>query len=443
MGLARKPRKRASVVPYDSEIETTSVKSVRKDDFETRAPFSGEKLVETEDSTFLLIVDRNTKNSYNFEDFCSDYPLLCDAWDSILGSNNLEVFFDGSRFNPIEEASLLLENQWNESLNLVLEEDEEEISHPDDCTPIQLSNHFLICSKSSESPLEQSFHDDDDSAFDSSWSSLSGCDSLSTFDDSSLGVQEFDRVSFLDLNANDLEWVSNKENGFSLFQYSLPNAACSFDYNSQCGCSDSSALSLSNVKSCSDDLSLGQTDFGLECLDIEEPLFWPFDPDSYWCHNIVWVYTCLSPATSNKQNNSMAKWWPESKPVKLEFQPKKKLISERESERKSSERRKEKIASTSSSGSTVSRFLPRGKTSEKTRILGNETENSKERRRESLDPNCFFIETLTRLSLEDCEFLEDGFMSGEESVEALVGMKEFDGCEGIQGEFDGDKFSLD
>ncbi|XP_058094134.1 uncharacterized protein LOC131240102 [Magnolia sinica] len=214
--------------------------------------------------------------------------------------------FDGSRINPLEEAALFLDRT-PDDIEKVCEEDlqvGEVVAWLHNSLEYEIKDSSFASTESAESLYEHSLYEDS-SVFDSSWtSSLSTCE-----DSSSSQICNFDRtgiwLSLLDLEGEDFEWASDKVQDFDVFHSDFPSPSYHIK-RPHIESSDSNIPSFSDRNSSSDfpaqpaseakdQFICDSSEDDLEGYDADEPLFWPFDRNSYWHPEIEWNCLCISP----------------------------------------------------------------------------------------------------------------------------------------------------
>lgn len=519
MGCGHKPRKKVTAVSYESEEDGVVKQS------ETESLID-ERRSDQSESTWLSL---HCHPSFLTSD-SHQLPNLWDfgRWDLTIDNRFMSMLslfggagdggfslFDGSRINPIEEAALVLDTSLDNT-------DEVFAEH----LQMGVLNwlHDSLRDEPKDSPITSagSFYErslcEDSSVFESSWTSLSTQD-----DSSSSQVSDFDRIGFcasqLDLQGDDdFEWVSDKEQRFDAFQSDFPSPSFHIKRNYNIGLFDSGVTSLGDEKSNSDGLpsqpvlesenqfTYSTCEGDLEGLNSGEPLFWPFERNSYWRPEIEEALS-MSPIKSNVNiSSSERSCAPRS--INLRFPEKKAAPTPR---RDVPEGRARKVLFRS--GSTVSAFSDRrsdrnnsdsvrginmrpsklgsctqgsfgwdscnisrkkrplkmkenlslihyGKgqsfhlqlqleCQDDLRFHGEKNQKSKDSVKETIIIKHNDLKELNQPGVDIPggvyeDFLTEGSESNEEvPIEKLVGLNEFNGHEGIDVEFDEGQFSLD
>lgn len=212
---------------------------------------------------------------------------LSGASGVFLDKNSGVSIFDGSRISPIDEASLILDRPCEGIDQKHLQEKVVIWLHNTDGNEVTYSS--LGCSESGDSSYETSLFEDS-SMFESS------CTSLSMHDGSPSYVQDFDRTdiqfSLLDLEGEDSELVQDREVGFDVFGSDFPSPPFNARRNLLIRSPDSSSIT-----------SFGQTEEAnrpSENSAADEPLFWPFDHNSYWHPELDQNFLCISPCRDGR-----------------------------------------------------------------------------------------------------------------------------------------------
>ncbi|XP_077227763.1 uncharacterized protein LOC143860819 isoform X2 [Tasmannia lanceolata] len=425
-------------------------------------------------------------------------------------------FFDGSRINPIEEACLVLERT-SEDIEKVCGEDlqsGEVVTWLHNSIENDMKDSSFTWSESAESSYDLSVYEDS-SVFESSWTSLS-----THADFSSPQIQDSKRtdvwVSLLDLDEKDFEWISDKEQGCDVFQSEFPSPYCKTKQNFDVMFYDTTSTSLTdeitNFDSPSDQASDAKSHFicdgdedDLEDFKTDEPLFWPFDHNSY-CQPKEWDFLCMSPQ-KNRTEIATPDAFYAPKSIRLRLHQRSIPLLQRRNVQEGCTRgitsgststvstvlngqTRDEISNIRRVGAIPSRFCcPTTGSSEQhsfhvslkkrpvkkkenssqincqRRLLFHSkhqlrgqgplhfNENKSKGSRNGLEKptklNSDHLKTVNKESFENSagdyqELLIEGFGSNEEvPIETLVGLNEFDGHEGVDVEFNEDHFSLD
>ncbi|KAL5990957.1 hypothetical protein ACLOJK_011863 [Asimina triloba] len=236
-----------------------------------------------------------------------------DSWDQLCLAQSMsfsDIFdrisaFDGSRINPLEEASLVLDGTPDDIAKVCEDEVQagEVVAWLHDSLESEIKYSSFTCNESTGSSYDNSLFEDS-SVLDSSWSSLS------TNEDSCSQVCEFDGtdiwLSVLDLEGEDCKWASDKMQGFDDLPPDFPSPSFhtkqnsyfkSSDYGSSFSQESSNADLLSELTSEAKEQFLceGSSKLDLEGFSADEPLFWPFDQNSKWHLETDWCCLSISP----------------------------------------------------------------------------------------------------------------------------------------------------
>ncbi|XP_038986789.1 uncharacterized protein LOC120112162 [Phoenix dactylifera] len=215
----------------------------------------------------------------SIHDRFSSSSLLSESYDFLSDKGKGFPNFDGFRMSPTGETPLVLNRQCEDTEGEGLKKE------------IVLQLHETVRNKVKHS---QNGHSDScDSSYEVSLSedlpvTNNSCTSFNTYDDTP--SRDFDRtdiwVSSLDLEEEDSELIQDTEQAFNIFDLDFPSPSFSAKLDFQIRPSSYSSIS-----------SIGQTDEVNNATgesDFDEPLFWPFDHNSYRCLEFK-SFLCLSP----------------------------------------------------------------------------------------------------------------------------------------------------
>ncbi|KAF9608180.1 hypothetical protein IFM89_007566 [Coptis chinensis] len=338
--------------------------------------------------------------------------------NSVLSSINEISFFDGSRTDPIDEASLLLEKMSN--LTIVRKNLEQVV-------PWQLSSSWNGMKEMSESSDEHSCYENS-SDCESSWMSLST-------DDASSGIWELDKMDACDP-------LIDIRTGWDVFQSEFPSPSYMRRCYSLVGSSDSNVSTLheENQNSLSSDLLSEDVLQAAEC-DNDEPLFRPPESKFSWNSEVLFDCFCMSPRRVGSELGKCER-----------FSAPKSVILRLQS-RKFRDQKEEFSSSRSQVPTTFCSKIKHEKknmrrTSNMPSKLRISVQDSTEKRpleiRDDLDEPTRENIANDVLITDYRELLEDCFLSIKDvPIETLVGLDEFNGHEGVNGNFDENSFSLD
>ncbi|KAJ8615830.1 hypothetical protein MRB53_035202 [Persea americana] len=323
------PRKKVAAVSYESDDEDSVVEQFENESLIDKRWSDQREFIQlslNHRSSFLTSDDRDL----GWWDLSLDkrfFSMLMLFGGSRILLDGRFSLFDGSRINPIEEAALVLDTTLDNAEKLC-EEDLQVgvLNWLQNSLRDEPKDSPITSSESADSSYDRSFCEDS-SVFESSWTTVSTHD-----DSSSSQVSDFDRtgfwVSLLDLQGDDFELVSDKEQCFDAFQSDFPSPSFHIKGNFDSSFSDSGVTSPSDEKSYSvlpsepvlesENQCIYSTCEGdLEGLNSDEPLFWPFERNSYW-HPEIENGLCISPI-KNSVNISSSKRFCAPRSVKLRF----------------------------------------------------------------------------------------------------------------------------
>lgn len=296
---------------------------------------------------------------------------------------------------------------------------------------------------------------EDSSAEDSSWSSLDTCDEPPSPRDYDLDIISI-WFPLLDLEGEEPKWDAN---AFDVLDQDFPGPACHRQMNFQ---SRSSSLSCGQaskqpldaqalVESPGSLLNLSPEQVLLDVkslpkdLDADEPLFWPFDQKSYWSTELEWNYLGISPFGSALNIKRPAGCYA-SKSVQFRLHHQNnsslhtKSIQQRNQGSQSHHAGHDPCRDPSSQISRdtgIPSGLARSTRSPSDRAIIcslSKKDGARCRHQSNSLSNKHGVNQKTSLDKYLLEFEADDFqihLTGEIPIEALVGLDEFDGHEGI------------
>ncbi|KAK9288443.1 hypothetical protein L1049_016900 [Liquidambar formosana] len=369
------------------------------------------------------------------------------SWLSILGNSYLFLgrgitFFDGSRINPIEEASLALERTIPDAERILQEDlkEEEVVTWLRSSTAEDATESSVTCSESTESSYRQSSED--------YTSSKNSSTLISTHLDSSSQKWDLDRlgllVSLVNLDGEDSKWISETGSELDSFQSNLPSPSFNSSWCAEVRSSNSSVSSLGEInhEKSQNDLSSEPSDAAdLEDLDTDDPLFWPFERKFDWTSG-----DCFSMSPRKDMDKVATPGGTSPSFIGLRLHDRKMNLKEG---------CKRRLAF--SSASTASKILESKQRNDKKCFRNINTTPSRLRKLTKismkivpLDMEDDIIEPIDEIFPKEKSvvmyenFLEEDFASKEElPIESLLGLDEFDGHEGVDLEFNKDDFFLD
>ncbi|KAF5202160.1 hypothetical protein FRX31_008251 [Thalictrum thalictroides] len=337
-------------------------------------------------------------------------------------SKSANSFFDGSRINPIKEASLLLERKAN---YIACQED---LDH--EVTTWLLEPKWNGLEEISLGSSKEQSSYEDSSYCNSSWVSLS------TEEDSSSWIWDVDNTGVCDI------LLDYEVTGWDIFQSELPSPLHMNRFNSLTESSDSCVSSVAENSLCCDLLSEALLETAnIHDFDNDGPLFWPSESQFNWNSDVLFDCFCISPRRVGSGIGKSEKLC-STKSIILKLHSRK------------LKDRKEEFFSTRSKvppnldlqkklvNKNMKRFSARPSK------LSITSQDSTQKR--PLGIKCTSLEEQTKIIptnvlITDCrDLLEECFLSGRDvPIESLVGLKEFDGHEGVDEDFKEDSFFLD
>lgn len=233
-----------------------------------------------------LFSSDNSQDNWEFDcwdlsihDQLSSSSLLSESYDVLSDEGKGFLDFDGFRMSPTCKTPLVLNKQCEDTKGKGLKEE------------LVLQLHKAVRNKVKHSQIGHS-----ESSYSSYEVSLkedlpvtnSPCTSFNTYDDAQ--SRDIDRtgiwVSSLNLEMEDSKLIQDREQVFDILDSDFPSPSFSTKQDFE--------IRPSNYSSRS---SIGQTDEvnnATEESDFNEPLFWPFDHNSYGCLELK-EFLCLSP----------------------------------------------------------------------------------------------------------------------------------------------------
>ncbi|XP_017974573.1 PREDICTED: uncharacterized protein LOC18602544 [Theobroma cacao] len=279
--------------------------------------------------------------------------------------------------------------------------------------------------------------------------------SHSTNLDSSSQVSDTDTTSFmasiLNLDEDGFHWISNTELELDYFQSCFPSPSSTSFWDSEAKSSTSTTINRKDEIT-EPNLSLEQTSEAenVEDFSADEPLFWPFDRKIDWNSEETWEYFSMSPRKEIIKVTTSEGTSPRSIDSELNnrnvYPPnrcrRKLALKSGSTASKILELNRGNKGCDSSSSGRVKRgnAMPsrlRESTNDSAKIVPLDIDN------QILPLKVGEVPT-TKSILTGRNFWEDEFSSNEElSIEAVLGLGEFDGHEGIDSEFNEGVFFLD
>ncbi|WOH00823.1 hypothetical protein DCAR_0520198 [Daucus carota subsp. sativus] len=347
--------------------------------------------------------------------------------------NKAAFLFDGSRVSPVEETLIALNGNLSKNETIVQEDLEGGETLTWMITPIR--NDFSdssTCSNLSDSFLSMSLEDSSTSDDSSSQFSID-LDSPCLSRDDRTGFS----LSLINLNGQDSDWFSDTQSEIDLIHSDFPSPSYKkswgFNFHSS-GSSVSTAINMKkpkskSTKSCFDE---NLDAFDLADFSPDTPLFWPTNEKSDWSSDVTLDFLMMSPPKyEHKLLHSTG-----SSHGSFRFR----VHQGRKMEMGKDSRRRLVFGSGSKSSNSFE-FNCRNGQREVRRRSTMPLTFIKSRKCPAKTPLQRKADSLLKKSAGLSK--EDFILSLEVTVETMVGLKEFDGHEGIESEFNKDDFSLD
>ncbi|GMY32417.1 hypothetical protein FCV25MIE_27659 [Fagus crenata] len=389
----------------------------------------------TPSSFFEEYRQSSSLNPFSDEWLTSRLSLLAICYDYL--DNELTLFNEAAR-KPMEGASSALENTILDA----------EKTFQNDLKEGNVVTRRLSSTMSVANALVSTVSHSENAELQSCEDSKS-CDNLKspfgTMRDSSSLIFDLDKTSYSDslvnLDGEDSNLISDKILDFDYFQSGFPSPSYKNNLCSEVLSCSSSVPSLTDIlyeKSPYSTSCEHVSEATLEDSNTDEPLFWPFECKFDWSSE----ESCDWFSTSPRKDILTP-----SKSVGVKFQSKK--VAPKEGCRK---------RLVFSSGSTASRRIELKRQDNNkdvhkintvpTRLSKSTKKSAKivplEMKDDIIEPKDRKVSIQKLVGGDDSNFSKEDFALDQDlPIEALLGLDEFDGHEGVDSGFDGDVFSLD